>query len=139
MLSWDMTPGNIAQTPPPPYYAVIFTSLRTKGDRGYGGMAERMMELAAQQQGFLGVDSARGADGLGITVSYWSSEEAIAAWKAHAEHQMAEQAGQSVWYADYQVRVARVERAYNRTMADKESPLEIGMAQASAVEESCPS
>jgi heme-degrading monooxygenase HmoA len=74
-----MNPNSIAKTPEPPYYAVIFTSLRTEGDRGYGHMAERMSELAAQQPGFLGVESAHTADGLGITVSYWASEEAIAA------------------------------------------------------------
>jgi heme-degrading monooxygenase HmoA len=89
----------IAKTPKPPYYAVIFTSLRTEGDRGYSQMAERMIELAAHQAGFLGVESARTTDGLGITVSYWSSEEAISAWKAHA---------------DYQLRVARVERDYGK-------------------------
>jgi heme-degrading monooxygenase HmoA len=108
--------NNIAKTPKPPYYAVIFTSLRTEGDRGYGHMAERMVELAAQQPGFLGVESARTADGLGITVSYWSSEEAIAAWKAEAEHKIAQQTGQRVWYADYQLRVAKVEREYGKRL-----------------------
>lgn len=109
------TPANIAATPEPPYYAVIFTSRRTEGDRGYGATAERMVALAATQPGFLGVESARGADGLGITVSYWRDEEAsIAAWKRDAEHQHAQRAGQQTWYADYQVRVARVERAYGK-------------------------
>jgi hypothetical protein len=104
----------LARTPAPPYYAVIFTSLRTDGDQGYASMAERMVELAAEQPGFLGVESARGADGLGITVSYWASEEAIAAWRAHAEHRVAQETGRRTWYADYEVRVARVERAYGR-------------------------
>jgi heme-degrading monooxygenase HmoA len=108
------TSNRIAKTPEPPYYAVIFTSLRTDGDRGYGHMAERMEELAAQQPGFLGVETARTAGGLGITVSYWSSEEAIAAWKAHAEHKIAQEAGQRVWYSDYRLRVARVDRAYGK-------------------------
>lgn len=103
-----------ARTPPPPYYAVIFTSLRTAGDRGYGQMAGRMVELAAQQPGFLGIESARDESGLGITVSYWSSEEAIAAWKANAEHQVAQETGRRVWYSDYQLRVARVERDHGR-------------------------
>jgi heme-degrading monooxygenase HmoA len=103
-----------ARTPAPPYYAVIFTSLRTDGDQGYASMAERMVELAAEQPGFLGVESARGSDGLGITVSYWASEEAIAAWRAHAEHRVAQETGRRTWYADYEVRVARVERAYGR-------------------------
>ena len=109
--------NTIATTPEPPYYAVIFTSLRTEGDRGYGHMAERMVELAAQQPGFLGVESARTADGLGITVSYWSSEEAIAAWKAQAEHKIAQATGQRVWYSDYQLRVANVERVFGKRAA----------------------
>ena len=107
-------PGTPAPTPQPPYYAVIFTSRRTEGDRGYGQMAERMLELAANQPGFLGVESVRGSNGFGITVSYWASEEAIRAWKAHMEHQAAQATGKRVWYADYQVRVARVERAYGK-------------------------
>ena len=109
------TPTLLAKTPEPPYYAVIFTSQRTEGDRGYGHMADRMVELAAKQPGFLGVETVRGADGFGITVSYWSSEEAIVAWKAHAEHKPAQEAGQRVWYADYQLRIAKVERAYGKT------------------------
>jgi len=108
-------PKSLAKTPKPPYYAVIFTSHRTEGDRGYGAMAARMEELAAGQPGFLGIESARGADGFGITVSYWSSEEAIAAWKAHLEHKPAQQAGQRTWYADYQIRVAKVERDYGKS------------------------
>ena len=105
---------SIAKTPKPPYYAVIFTAQRTDGDHGYDRMAERMVELAAQQPGFLGVESVRGGDGLGITVSYWESEAAIAAWKAQAEHRIAQQTGQRVWYSDYQLRVARVERDYGK-------------------------
>jgi len=108
-------PKPLAKTPKPPYYAVIFTSQRTEGDRGYEVMAARMEELAARQPGFLGIESARGLDGFGITVSYWSSEDAIAAWKAHLEHKPAQQAGQRVWYADYQIRVAKVEREYGKT------------------------
>ena len=107
--------NSIAKTPEPPYFAVIFTSLRTEGDRGYGHMAERMVELASQQPGFLGVESARNAEGLGITVSYWASEEAIAAWKAHTEHRVAQETGQRVWYSDYQLRVAKVERDSGKT------------------------
>ena len=77
-------------------------------------MAERMVELAAQQPGFLGVESARDAGGLGITVSYWESEEAIAGWKANAEHRVAQETGRKTWYSDYQLRVARVEREYGK-------------------------
>ncbi|MBI3867170.1 MAG: antibiotic biosynthesis monooxygenase [Verrucomicrobia bacterium] len=106
--------NTIAQTPQPPYYAVIFTSLRTEADKGYSHMAERMVALAGEQPGFLGVESARDANGLGITVSYWSSEEAIVAWKAQTEHRVAQETGQRVWYSDYQLRVARVERTYGK-------------------------
>ena len=111
----SVKPTSLAETPEPPYFAVIFSSQRTEGERGYGQMAERMVELASSQPGFLGVESVRGADGFGITVSYWSSEEAIAAWKAHAEHKLAQEAGKRIWYADYQLRIAKVERAYGKT------------------------
>jgi heme-degrading monooxygenase HmoA len=98
-------------TPQPPYYAVIFTSRRTEVDEGYGAMSDRMVELAARQPGFLGVESARGADGLGITVSYWASLEAIGAWKSHAEHSVAQTLGRKKWYSHFELRIARVERA----------------------------
>ncbi|MDR7297045.1 heme-degrading monooxygenase HmoA [Pelomonas aquatica] len=98
--------------PQPPYYAVIFTSQRTPGDQGYGDMADRMVALAAGQPGYLGVESARGDDGLGITVSYWRGPEDIAAWRRHAEHKVARDTGRSDWYAHYTLRVAKVERAY---------------------------
>lgn len=104
----------LARTPQPPYYAVIFTSQRTAGDRGYADMAERMVELAARQPGYLGIDSVRNADGLGITLSYWRDEASILAWKRETEHQQAQQGGQLTWYADYQVRIAKVERAYGK-------------------------
>ncbi|RBP45102.1 heme-degrading monooxygenase HmoA [Roseimicrobium gellanilyticum] len=104
----------VAKTPEPPYYAVIFTSDRTEGDRGYARMAERMVELAREQHGFLGVESVRAADGVGITVSYWESEEAIRHWKANAEHLAAQRGGQTTWYADYFLRVAKVERQYGK-------------------------
>jgi heme-degrading monooxygenase HmoA len=103
-----MTP---AATPEPPYYAVIFTSLRNEQpDDGYEETADRMFELAREQPGFLGVDSAR--EDVGITVSYWTDEASIAAWKADAEHALAQRRGQKEWYAHYSLRVARVERAY---------------------------
>jgi heme-degrading monooxygenase HmoA len=102
----------LAKTPSPPYYAVIFTSLRTEGDRGYGAVSDRMVELGAKYPGFLGIESARGADGLGITVSYWRDEASIKAWKADMEHQRAQAAGRESWYQRYEVRVAKVERAY---------------------------
>ena len=101
----------IANTPAPPYYAVIFSSLRTEGDHGYGQAATRMLELAREQPGFLGVESAR-EDGLGITVSYWASEAAILAWKHHPEHSAIRERGRQTWYATCHTRVCRVERAY---------------------------
>jgi heme-degrading monooxygenase HmoA len=102
----------IARTPEPPYYVVIFTSLRTEVDAGYAEAAQRMLELAAQQPGFLGVESAR-SDGLGITLSYWQSEEAIRAWREHAEHSAVREQGRADWYAAFATRVAKVERAYS--------------------------
>ena len=106
-----------AKTPEPPYYAVIFTSTRTEVDEGYGAMAEKMVEMASEQPGFLGVESARDADGLGITVSYWESEEAIANWKKNAEHRIAQGHGRGKWYSEFVTRVAKVERAYAFTRA----------------------
>ncbi len=102
-----------ATTPQPPYYAVIFTSRRTPQDGGYGETAERMAELAEGMPGYLGIESARGADGLGITVSYWASEEAIANWKRHSEHRDAQNRGKGQWYEHYELRVAKVERCYS--------------------------
>lgn len=107
-----MPTPSFAPLPDPPYYAVIFSSQRSEGDDGYAAMAERMVALAAEQPGFLGVENARGADGFGITVSYWASLEAIAAWKAHAEHRVAQETGRRTWYEAYALRIARVERAY---------------------------
>ena len=101
-----------ANTPPAPYYAVIFTSLRTEGDQGYAEAAARMVELAREQPGFLGVESARGDDGSGITVSYWVSEAAILAWKQHPEHSAIRERGRSTWYARCHTRVCRVDRDY---------------------------
>jgi heme-degrading monooxygenase HmoA len=89
---------------------VIFSSQRTAGDNGYAEVAQRMVELAQAQPGFLGVESAR--EGLGITVSYWDSLEAISAWKQNAEHRKAQRQGQQDWYSSFRVRIARVEREY---------------------------
>ena len=105
-------PPGPARTPEPPYYAVIFTSQRTGGGRGYDAMAEKMVALGSSQPGFLGLESVRGADGAGITVSYWRDEAAIRAWKRDAEHQQAQRGGRKTWYQAYEVRIARVERAY---------------------------
>ena len=105
-----MATPSIAKTPELPYFAVIFTSQRTEGERGYGSMADRMVELAAQQSGFLGVESVRGSDGFGITVSYWRALEDITAWRNHSEHLIAQEAGKRVWYSDYQLRICEVQR-----------------------------
>lgn len=100
----------IAKTPKPPYYAVIFTSVRTETDEGYNAMSEKMVELAQKQTGFLGWDSARNE--IGITVSYWESEAAIRAWKANLDHVEAQNLGRKKWYEIYKTRVAKVERDY---------------------------
>ncbi|WP_300486627.1 antibiotic biosynthesis monooxygenase [Flavobacterium sp.] len=100
----------IAQTPEPPYYAVIFTSERTEIDDDYGLTADRMVELAKQQPGFLGVESARNA--IGITVSYWTDLEAITHWKKNVEHTIAREKGRTDWYRVFKVRIAKVERDY---------------------------
>ncbi|WP_049263707.1 antibiotic biosynthesis monooxygenase family protein, partial [Pseudomonas aeruginosa] len=97
---------------PTPYYAVIFSSHRSAVDDGYAEAAERMLELASRQPGYLGVESVRGADGFGITVSYWDSEAAIRAWSRHAEHRDAQARGRRDWYAGFSARIARVEREY---------------------------
>ncbi len=101
----------ISQTPDPPYYAVIFTSERTAVNNGYNEMAERMVELAEEQPGYLGHESAR--ESLGITVSYWDSLEAIKHWKQNTEHLIAQQKGRSEWYASYKTRICKVERDYS--------------------------
>ena len=102
--------NTIAKTPKPPYYAVIFTSHRTEGDNGYSEMAEKMIELASQQPGFLGVESVR--EDVGITVSYWSNLEAIRKWKSNYEHQKAQRLGREQWYSTFKTRIAKVERDY---------------------------
>ncbi len=97
----------------PPYYAVIFTTIRTEGDHGYSAMAQQMEELAAQQPGYLGIESARNETTReGITVSYWKDAESIIQWKSNVEHQLAQKMGKEKWYASYKLRVCRVEREY---------------------------
>ncbi|MBB1519556.1 antibiotic biosynthesis monooxygenase family protein [Aquipseudomonas guryensis] len=102
--------STIAKTPEPPYYAVIFTSLRTEGDNGYSETASNMLMLASEQPGYLGVESAR--EDLGITVSYWSDLESIRNWKLNIEHQEAQKTGHEKWYSSFKVRISRVERDY---------------------------
>jgi len=100
----------IAKTPKPPYYAVIFTSRRTEGDHGYGQMSEKIVELASQQPGFLGVESAR--EDVGLTVSYWRDLESIKLWKENVDHRQAQNMGHEKWYSSFKVRIARVEHDY---------------------------
>lgn len=100
----------IAKTPQPPYYAVIFTSLRTEFDKGYGAMSDKMNELATKQKGFLGFESAR--EGVGITVSYWQSLEDIKEWKANSQHLAAQELGKKQWYKSFKIRICKVERDY---------------------------
>ncbi len=108
-----MEKTELAKTPEPPYYAVIFASVRTsQGNEAYGDASARMAQLASEQPGYLGVDSVRDANGVGITVSYWSSTEAITAWRRNAEHTIAREQGRTNWYSEYELRVAKVERAY---------------------------
>ena len=108
----------IAETPEPPYTAVIFTSTRSPGDNGYAVMLRRMESLAAEQPGYLGMESVR--DGLaGITVSYWRHESDAAAWKQVAEHLVAQERGKQVWYDEYRLRVATVSRDYGRERGDR--------------------
>jgi heme-degrading monooxygenase HmoA len=107
--------NGFTKLPEAPYFAVIFSSQRNgEDDAGYAAAAERMMELAAQQPGFLGAESARGTDGFGITVSYWESEAAISAWKHQAEHAATRAHGRKHWYEHFELRVAQVTRGYGK-------------------------
>lgn len=102
-----------AKTPQPPYYAVIFTSQRSNDDSGYDAMAAAMFELALSQPGCLGAETARGPAGVGITVAYFTDEAAIRAWKQNSRHLVAQRLGKERWYSHYELRVAKVERAYS--------------------------
>lgn len=114
--------SRFAPRPEPPYYAVIFTAQRTEGDHGYGVMAERMEQLASQQPGYLGIESTRDETGLGITVSYFRTMADVAAWRRHLEHKAARDRGRAQWYSHYELRVAKVERAYGWDRADGAQP-----------------
>jgi len=101
----------IAETPTPPYYAVIFTSIRTEGDNNYGDMAERMILLTQDQDGFLGVENARNE--IGIMVSYWRDLESIKKWKENSEHKTTRENGRKLWYTSFKTRIAKVESNYD--------------------------
>jgi heme-degrading monooxygenase HmoA len=100
----------IANTPNPPYYAVIFTSIRTEIEEDYNLTAIKMVEMAQEQEGYLGHESAR--EDLGITVSYWQNLDAIKNWKMNIDHLLAQKLGKSKWYAAYKTRICLVERDY---------------------------
>ena len=100
----------ISNTPKPPYYAVIFSTLRTTVDEGYMETTKRMEALAKQQEGYLGLETARNK--IGITVSYWKSLDAILKWRNNAEHTLAREKGKELWYKKYQLRICKVEREY---------------------------
>lgn len=101
----------ISRTPNPPYYAVIFSTIRTNIEEGYEETAQQMEELAKQQEGYLGIESAKGS--IGITVSYWESLEAITKWKNNIEHTVARNKGRALWYQYYKLRICKVERDYD--------------------------
>ncbi|HEY0029326.1 MAG TPA: antibiotic biosynthesis monooxygenase [Bacteroidia bacterium] len=103
----------IAETPAPPYYVVIFTSEKTEMEEGYSDTADRMSELAKEQDGYLGIESAR--EGMGITVSYSRDLDSIRKWKMNAEHLMAQDQGRAKWYKNYKTRICLVERDYQFT------------------------
>ncbi len=112
-----MPDTGLAETPEPPYYAVIFSSRHTGAAVAeYASVAELMLRLASEQPGYLGVDTAHGE--IGITVSYWRDEASIRAWRHHLEHTVARERGRSEWYANYTLRVARVERATSFSRSD---------------------
>jgi len=100
----------IAQTPQPPYYAVIFTSLSSEDTEGYVEMGDLLESLAEKQDGFLGIESAR--SGIGITVSYWRDLESIRQWKLQVDHLAAQREGRERWYQAYKTRISKVERDY---------------------------
>ncbi len=101
----------IANTPKPPYYVVIFSSLRTEVENGYSEMADKMVELASKQDGFLGIESVR--DELGITVSYWKDLESIRKWKQNSEHLIAQKNGREIWYSSFKTRIGKIEHDYD--------------------------
>ncbi|RAL24490.1 antibiotic biosynthesis monooxygenase family protein [Thermoflavimicrobium daqui] len=104
--------GLFSQTPHPPYYAVIFSSIKPEDQTSYQQMSDMLLELLKDQPGYLGVESVRNQDGLGITISYWETLESIQKWKQHPLHLKAQQLGKDVWYSNYRVKICKVERDY---------------------------
>ena len=104
--------SRFADMPKPPYYVVTFNSQHRGADNGYGATAQRMAELAATMPGYLGMETTRDAQGFGITLAFFGTEEHIANWKRQSEHLAAQERGRTEWYERYELRVAKVERAY---------------------------
>lgn len=102
--------SKLANTPKPPYYSVIFTSQRTDGDNGYEDTSDRMLQKAAEIDGFIGVESLRNEEGFGITVTYWKSLESINVWRNHMGHMEAKKKGREMWYSKYMIRICKIER-----------------------------
>jgi heme-degrading monooxygenase HmoA len=119
-----MLKSRYANTPEPPYYSVIFASQRMPKDNGYNEMADLLDQLAEKQPGYLGAEFARDASGFGITVSYWKDLESIAKWKAETSHRQAQRLGKSDWYEGFEIRIAKVERAYNFRAAESDGSLD---------------
>jgi heme-degrading monooxygenase HmoA len=109
----NVAPESFARTPRPPYYIVAFSSIRKEGDHGYSTMADAMEALAKTQAGYLGLEHARREDGFGITNSFWADEAALLNWKAQVQHLYAQKMGIERWYLHYELRIAKVERAYS--------------------------
>lgn len=101
----------IAKTPNPPYYAVIFTSVKNEVSDDYTSMAELMVKMASEQEGFLGMESV--SNEMGITISYWANLESIKHWKENSNHKIAQELGKKMWYKQYKTRIAKVERDYD--------------------------
>lgn len=101
--------SEIVRTPNIPYYAVIFTSIRTLGDNGYSKVGEEIINIVSKQKGFIGAESVRGENGFGITISYWDSLESINEWKKNIHHNKAKEAGRNEWYSKYMIRICKVE------------------------------
>ena len=103
--------NKVVNAPPPPYYAVIAPAELQEDIRGYPEMAAKLVELAKEQPGFLGIESGF-QKGFALAVSYWASLEAIQAWSENARHIVAKEQGKSAWFKKYVTRIAKVERVY---------------------------
>jgi heme-degrading monooxygenase HmoA len=95
-------------------YVVIFRSTR-KIDDGqlYLEWSEKMEKLVKSIDGYKQHFGFRDADTReGVTISYFSSLEAISQWKSLADHKTAQQLGRDSFYEEYSVQVCEVLRDY---------------------------